>query len=173
MIKSVAAALALAPAIALSPAAALAGTCPWLGEDIAAQAILARPTEVKIERNPVFANARGLVASTTCRFRDAKELVGQLSVAVMEFGSYEAATAAYQKELKSQGARATPAKIGANPAFFTQRPGFSAATCAVKEKRLVFVTHAFSKPVNEMIRKDPDGAVLSTHEVARQVLGKL
>ena len=48
-----------------------------------------------------------------------------------------------------------------------------AASYAVKDKRLVFVNHAFSKGVKEAMAKDPDGAVLSTHEVARQVLGRL
>jgi len=158
---------------ALLPALAFADTCPWLGEDVAAQVILVKPTAVLLEKNPVFGNAQGMVASTTCRFKDAKELVGQLSVIVMEFASYEAATAAYQKELKNQASRAKPSKIGANPAFFTHNPGFSAASYAVKEKRLVFVSHTFSRKVNEAIGKDPDGAVLSTHEVARQALDRL
>jgi hypothetical protein len=160
-------------ATAFLPALACADTCPWLGEDVAAQVMLVKPTEVKLEKNPVFANAQGMIASTTCRFRDANELVGQLSVVVMEFASYEAATAAYRKELKNQDSRAKPSKIGANPAFFTHSPGFSAASYAVKEKRLVFVSHAFSRKVNEAMVKDPEGAVLSTHEVARLALGRL
>lgn len=160
-------------ATAFLPGLACAGTCPWLGDDVAAQVILVKPTEVKLEKNPVFANAQGLIASMTCRFRDANELVGQLSVVVMEFASYEAATAAYRKALDSQESRAKPSKIGANPAFFTHIPGFSAASYAVKEKRLVFVSHAFSRKVNEAMGKDPEGAVLSTHEVARLALDRL
>ena len=163
----------LPAAIALIPFASLAEACPWLSADVAAQVILATPTDSKVEKNPVFGNTKGMEASVTCRFKAADELVGSLSVIVMEFGSYEAATAAYQRELKSQGSRARPSKIGANPAFFTHNPGFSAASYAVKDKRLVFVNHAFSKRVNEAASKDPDGAVLSTHEVARQVLEKL
>lgn len=162
-----------AAALALLPFASLADTCPWLGEDVAAQVLLVKPTEAKVEKNPVFANDRGLVASTTCRFKDANELVGQLAVIVMEFGSYDAATAAYRKELTNQASRAKPSKIGADPAFFTHNPGFSAASYAVKGRQLVFVNHAFGKRVNEAMRKDPDGAVLSTHEVARRVLEKL
>ena len=160
-------------ATAFLPALACADTCPWLGEDVAAQVLLVKPTQATVEKNPVFANDRGLVASTTCRFKDAKELVGQLAVIVMEFRSHDAATAAYQGELKSQSSRAKPAKIDANPAFFTRNPGFSAASYAVKDKRFVFVTHVYSKHVTEAIRKDPDGAALSTHEVMRRVLGKL
>lgn len=163
----------LPAALAFLPFAAPAETCPWLGEDVAAQVILAKPAEAKLERNPVFANDKGLLASTTCRFKEPGELVGQLAVIVMEFGSYDAATAAYQKELKSQGSRARPAKIGADPAFFTQNPGFSAASYAVKGKRLVFVSHVLGKRVKEAMQKDPDGAVLSTHEVARRVLERL
>ena len=158
---------------ALLPALAGADTCPWLGNDVAARVILAEPTAVSLEKNPVFANTQGLVASTTCRFRDARELVGQLSVVVMEYASYEAATAAYQKELKNRASRAVPSKIGANPAYFTHDPGLSATSCAVKEKRLVLVSHDFSRRVAEAIGKDPDGAVLSTHEVARQALDRL
>lgn len=168
-----AAARLLAFLTAAAPAASLAGPCPWVSAEVAAQVILARPAEATVEKNPVFANARAMTASTTCRFKAAGELVGQLAVVVMEFASYEAATAAYQGELKSQGSRAKPAKIGASPAFFTLNPGFSAASYAVKEKRLVFVNHAFGKGVKEAMAKDPDGAVLSTHEVARQVLGRL
>ena len=167
MLKAVLAATALLPALAS------ADTCPWLGDDVAARVILVKPTEVKLEKNPVFANAQGMVASTTCRFKDAKELVGQLSVVVMEFASYEAATAAYRKELKNQASRAKPSKIGANPAFFTHNPGFSAASYAVRDKRLLFVSHTFSRQVNEAMSRDPDGAVLSTHEVARQALDRL
>jgi hypothetical protein len=163
----------LPAALALLPFASLAETCPWLSADVAAQVILAAPTDSKVEKNPVFGNTKGMEASTTCRFKAADELVGQLAVIVMDFGSYEAATAAYQRELQGQGSRAKPSKIGANPAFFTHNPGFSAASYAVKGKRLVFVNHAFSKRVNEAVRKDPDGAVLSTHEVARQVLANL
>lgn len=165
--------IATALALALAPVLASAEACPWLAADVAAQVILATPTDSKVEKNPVFGNAKGMEASATCRFKAADELVGSLSVIVMEFGSYEAATAAYQRELKAQGSLARPTKIGANPAFSTHHPGFSAASHAVKDKRLVFVNHAFSKRVNEAVRKDPDGAVLSTHEVARQVLGKL
>jgi hypothetical protein len=165
--------IATALALALAPLPASAQACPWLSADVAARVILAAPTDSKVEKNPVFGNAKGMESSTTCRFKAADELVGSLAVIVMEFGSYEAATAAYRRELAAQGSRAKPAKIGANPAFLTHNPGFSAASYAVKDKRLVFVNHAFSRRVNEAIGKDPDGAVLSTHEVARQVLGKL
>lgn len=167
------AACLLALLAALAPVAARAAPCPWLSAEVAAQVILAKPAEATVEKNPVFANAKAMTASTTCRFKAAGELVGQLAIVVMEFASYEAATAAYQGELKSQGSRAKPAKLGASPAFFTHNPGFSAASYAVKDKRLVFVNHAFSKRVKEAMAKDPDGAVLSTHEVARQVLGRL
>lgn len=167
------AACLLALLAALAPVAARAAPCPWLSAEVAAQVILAKPAEATVEKNPVFANAKAMTASTTCRFKAAGELVGQLAIVVMEFASYEAATAAYQGELNSQGSRAKPAKLGASPAFFTHNPGFSAASYAVKDKRLVFVNHAFSKGVKEAMAKDPDGAVLSTHEVARQVLGRL
>ena len=163
----------LPAALAILPLASLADTCPWLGEEVAAQVILAKPAGTKVAMDPVFANDKGLLASTTCRFKEAGELVGQLAVVVMEFGSYDAATAAYQKELRSQASRAKPSKIGADPAFFTFNPGFSAASYAVKGKRLVFVSHVLGKRVKEAMQKDPDGAVLSTHEVARRVLEKL
>ncbi len=127
-------------ALALLPFATLADTCPWLGADVASQVILAAPAESKVEKNPVFANAQGLAASTTCRFKEAGELVGQLSVIVMEYTTYDTATT---------------------------------ASWAVKGKRLVFVHHVLGKRVKEAMRKDPDGAVLSTHEVTRHVLEKL
>lgn len=165
--------IATALALALAPVLASAEACPWLSAEVAAQVILATPADSKVEKNPVFGNTKGMEASTTCRFKAADELAGSLSVIVMEFGSYEAATAAYQRELEAQGSRARPSKIGANPAFSTHNPGFSAASYAVKGKRLLFVNHAFSRRVNEAVSKDPDGAVLSTHEVARQVLGRL
>ncbi len=167
MLKTVAACLALLPF------ASLADTCPWLGADAASQVILAATPTVTHQKNPVFANGRGLVASTTCRFQEPGELVGQLAVIVMEFSSYDTATAAYQKELKDQASRAKPSKIGADPAFFTYNPGFSAASYTVKGKQLVFVNHVLGKRVKEAMQKDPDGAVLSTHEVARRVLEKL
>jgi hypothetical protein len=162
-----------AACLALLPAAALAEACPWLGADAASQVILAATPTVTYQKNPVFANTKGLVASSTCRFMESGELVGQLAVVVMEFGSYDAATAAYQKELKDQGARARPAKIGADPAFFTHDTGFSSASYAVKGKQLVFVNHVLGRRVKEAMQKDPDGAVLSTHDVARRVLEKL
>lgn len=102
----------LLAAACLLPLAALADACPWLGSDVAAQVILVKPTEVKLEKDPVPPNSKGLVASTTCRFKGKDEGIGQLSVIVMDFG-------------------------------------------------------------NEATKQDPDGAVLSTHEVARQVLAKL
>lgn len=148
MTPRIAAALALATLPSLAPAIASAEASPRLSGDVAARVLLAEPTESKVERNPVFANAQGLVASTTCRFKDANELVGQ-------------------------GSRARPAKIDANPAFLALNPGSSAASYAVKEKRMVFASHVFGKRVSEALGKDPDGAVLSTHEVARQVPGRL
>ncbi len=162
-----------AACLALLPFASLADTCPWLGADTASQVILAAKPVVTHQKNPVFANSKGLVASTTCRFQEPGELVGQLAVIVMEFSSYDTATAAYQKELKDQASRAKPSKIGADPAFFTFNPGFSAASYAVKGKQFVFVNHVLGKRVKEAMQKDPDGAVLSTHEVARRVLEKL
>ena len=162
-----------AACLALLPATALAEACPWLGSDTASQAILAAAPVVSYQKNPVFANTRGLVASATCRFQEPGELVGQLAVVVMEFSSYDAATAAYQKELKDHGTRARPAKIGADPAFFTHDTGFSSASFAVKGKQLVFVNHVLGRKVKDAMQKDPDGAVLSTHEVARRVLEKL
>lgn len=163
----------LLAAACLLPLAALADTCPWLGSDVAAQVILVKPTEVKLEKDPVPPNSRGLVASTTCRFKGKDEGIGQLSVVIMDFGSEAIAKARYETELKSQASRARPSKIDGNPAFFTMNPGFSGGTFAQKGKYFVFVSHVFSKRVNEATRKDPDGAVLSTHEVARQVLAKL
>lgn len=165
--------IATALALAFFPALASAEACPWLSAEVAAKVILATPSDSKVERSPVFGNTRRMEASTTCRFKAADELTGGLSVIVMEFVSYEAATSAYQGELKAQGSRARPSKIGDNPAFFTQDPGLSAASYAVKGRRLVHVNHAFGKRVNEAVRENPDGAVLSTHEVARQVLERL
>ena len=156
----------------LVPAVALADTCPWLDDKSAAETILATPL-VTVEKNPAPPNSAGGVGSTTCRFKEKGELVGQLSVIVMEFGSEAQAKAAYEKELKSQGSRARPSKLGGQPGFFTQNPGFSAASYTYKGKRFVFVSHPFSKRVNEAIAKNPDAEVLSTHEIARRVLAKL
>ncbi len=162
-----------AAALAALPALALADTCPWLGADVAAQVILARPTEVTLGKDPVPPNDKGLVTSTFCYFKLQGEPAAQLSVRVMDFGNAANAKARYDAELKSQGSRAKPSKIDGNPAFFTMNPGFSGGTFAQKGKHFVFVSHVFSKRVNEAIRKDPDGGPLSTHEVARQVLAKL
>jgi hypothetical protein len=162
----------LALAAALVPALAFADTCPWLDDKSAAETILATP-QVTVEKNPSPSNAAGGVGSTTCRFKEKGELTGQLSVIVMEFGTEAQAKAAYEKELKSQGSRAKPSKVGGQPGFFTQNPGFSAGSFTYKGTRFVFVSHPFSKRVNEAIRKDPDGGPLSTHEIARRVLAKL
>jgi len=158
---------------ALLPLGALADTCPWLGDDVAAQVILVKPTEVKLEKDPVPPNPKGLVSSTTCRFKGKDEGIGQLSVIVMDFGGEANAKARYEAELKSQGSRARPSKLDGNPAFFTMNPGFSGGSFAQKGKWFVFVSHVFSKRVKEATKKDPDGGSLSTHEVARQVLKKL
>ena len=63
-----AAASLLALLTALAPIAARAGPCPWLSAEVAAQVILAKPAEATVEKNPVFANAKAMTASTTCRF---------------------------------------------------------------------------------------------------------
>ncbi len=162
-----------AVAMAALPAFALADTCPWLGDDVAAQVILVKPTEVKLEKDPVPANSNGLVSSTTCRFKGRDEGLGQLSVIVGDFGNEANAKARYDAELKSQASRAKPSKIDGNPAFFTMNRGFSGGTFAQKGRYFVFVSHVFSKRVNEAIKKDPDGGPLSTHEVAKRVLAKL
>ena len=166
-------AIRLLTAACFLPLAALADTCPWLGDDVAAQVILVKPTEMKLEKDPVPPNSKGLVSSTTCRFKGKDEGAGQLSVIVADFGSEANAKARYETELKSQASRAKPSKIDGNPAFFTMNRGFSGGTFAQKGRYFVFVSHAFSKRVNEAIKQDPDGAVLSTHEVARRVLAKL
>jgi hypothetical protein len=160
-------------AATLFPVAALADTCPWLDAKVAAEVILVTPTHVKLEKNPVLPNAGGMVSATTCLFKGADEGLGQLSVIVMEYASEGVAKASYEKELKSQASRARPSKLDGNAAFFTMTPGFSGGSFAVKGKRIVFVSHVFSKRVKESIATDPDGAVLSTHEIARQVLAKL
>ena len=175
MLKTIAAAAGLLPAlsVALFPVPALADTCPWLDAKVAAEAILVRPTQVKLEKNPVLPNAGGMVSSTTCLFKGADEGIGQLSVTVMEYSSEAVAKDSYEKELKNQGSRARPAKLDGNPAFFTMTRGFSGGSFAAKGTRIVFVSHVFSKRVKESMASDPDGAVLSTHEIARQVLGRL
>ena len=160
-------------ALALLPAASLADTCPWIGEDVAAQVILAKPAYAKAERDTPIPNSTGVVATTTCRFKAAGEVSAQLSVIVIDLGNEGNAKARYEGELRSQGSRAKPAKIDGHPAFFTMNRGFSGATFALKGRQVVFVSHVFSKKVNEAIRRDPDGSVLSTHEIARQVLAKL
>lgn len=160
-------------ALAAFPALALADTCPWLGDDVAAQVILAKPTEVRLLKEPVAPNDKGLAAATTCRFKLAGEMVGQLSVTVMDFGGEANAKARYESELKSQASRAKPSKIDGNPAFFTMNRGFSGGTFAQKGRHFVFVSHVFSPRVKDAMKKDPDGASLSTHEVAKRVLAKL
>lgn len=157
----------------LLPLAAIADTCPWLGEDVAAQVILVRPAEVRLEKDPVPPNPKGLVSSTTCRFKGKDEGLGQLSVIVADFGSEANAKARYETELKGQASRAKPSRIDGNPAFFTMNRGFSGGTFAQKGRYFVFVSHVFSARVKEAMKVDPDGASLSTHEVARRVLGKL
>ncbi len=155
------------------PAAAFAESCPWIDAKVAADVILVAPTQITLEKNPVLPGAGGMVASTTCRFKGANEGLGQLSVMVMEYTSDAVAKASYEKELKSQASRAKPAKLDGNPAFFTMTRGFSGGSFALKGNRIVFVSHVFSKRVKDSMDKDPDGAGLSTHEVARRVLGKL
>lgn len=159
--------------VALLPIAALADTCPWLDAKVAAEVILVTPTQITLEKNPVLPGAGGMVASTTCRFKGADEGLGQLSVIVMEYTSEAVARESYDKELKGQASRAKPAKLDGNPAFFTMTPGFSGGSFAVKGKKIVFVSHVFSKRVKASMEKDPDGAGLSTHEVTKQVLAKI
>lgn len=163
----------LLTAACLFPLPALADTCPWLGDDVAAQVILVKPAQVKLEKDPVPPNSRGLVSSTTCRFKGKDEGIGQLSVIVADFGSEASAKARYETELKSQGSRAKPSKIDGNPAFFTMNPGFSGGSFAQKGKYFLFVSHVFSPRVKEATKRDPDGSSLSTHEVAKRVLAKL
>jgi hypothetical protein len=157
----------------LLPAGALAADCPFLDAGVAAQVILVKPTETPVLKEPAPPNDKGMVSSTTCRFKAQGEGIGMLSVIVMDFGSEANAKARYDGELRSQGSRARPAKIEGHPAFFTMNPGFSGGTFAQKGRYFVFVSHNFSTRVNEAIRKDPDGGPLSTHEVARRVLAKL
>lgn len=152
---------------------AFADTCPWLDAKVAADVILVTPTQVTLEKNPVLPGAGGMVASTTCRFKGADEGLGQLSVIVMEYTSEAVAKDSYEKELKGQGSRARPAKLDGKPAFFTMTLGFSGGSFALKGKKIVFVSHVFSKRVKASMEKDPDGAGLSTHEVAKQVLARL
>ena len=160
-------------AFVLLPVASLADTCPWLGEDVAGKVILVKPSEARLIKEPVPPNDKGLASATTCRFKGAGEGLGQLSVTVMDFGTEANAKARYEGELKSQASRARASKIDGNPAFFTMNRGFSGGTFAQKGKHFVFVSHVFSPRVKDAMSKDPDGAVLSTHEVARQVLGRL
>jgi hypothetical protein len=157
----------------LGSSAALADTCPWLDAKVAAEVILVAPNEIKLEKNPVVANDTGLIASTTCRFSDKKVLVGGLSVMVLEYRTETGAKAAYERELSGTGGRVQPAKIEGNAAFMASIPGLSGTSWALKGKKLVRVAHVFSKQVNDSIASNPDGAVLSTHEIARQVLAKL
>jgi len=159
--------------LALCPAIAAAGSCPWLSDEDAALAIALRPTEVRVEKIPVFPNKQELLSSTRCRFADAKEFFGHLSVTVMYYGSYDAATAAYQQELADAAAHANPAMIDATPAFAVEEPGASMKSYAVKERNFVIVTHVFSRRVKEAIGGGPGKGLLSTHEVVRRVLAKL
>ncbi len=157
-------------AAVLLPLTPWAAPCAWLDPKVAAEVILVPPTEVTVVKNPVTGD---MTASTTCFFKAASEGVGQLSVNVMEFSSEAAAKRAYEAELKSQGSRAKPAKLDGAPAFFTMTPGFSGSSFALKGSRIVFVSHVFSSRVKASMEKDPDGEVLSTHDIARRVLTKL
>ena len=161
----------VAAAAALSSAAAWADTCPYLDAKVAAEALLGMPTAITVERGQGAGGGKG--SATTCRFKEAGELVAQLAIIVTAFDAEADATAAYERQLTSQGSRAGKSSIGASPAFFTMNPGFSAASYARKGKQVVYVSHVFGKRVNEAIAKDPDGSVISTHEIAWQVLGKL
>jgi len=163
----------LAIAALLATAPALADTCPWLDDKSAAEVILVPPGQVTVEKDPVAGSKTGLVASTTCRFKDKAEITAQLSVVVMEYASEAQASAAFEGEKKNQGSRAKPAKAGPWPGFFTESRGFSAASTVVKGNKVVFVSHVLSRRVKEAIAKDPDGSVLSTHEIARRVATKL
>ena len=160
-------------AILLFPAVALADTCPWLDDKSAAEVILVPPNQVTHEKNPVTGSKTGMVASTTCRFKDKAEITAQLAVVVMEYGSEAQASAAFEGEKKNQGSRAKPAKAGPWPGFFTETRNFTAASTVVKGNKVIFVSHVLSQRVKDAIAKDPDGAVLSTHEIARRVATKL
>lgn len=163
--------LAIAALLAAEPA--LADTCPWLDDKSAAEVILVPPSQVTLEKNPVTGSKTGMVASTTCRFKDKAEVTAQLAVVVMEYGSEAQAQAAWEGEKKNQGSRAKPAKAGSWPGFFTETRGFTAASTVVKGNKVIFVSHVLSARVKEAIAKDPDGSVLSTHEIARRVATKL
>lgn len=159
-------------AIAIAPAAAFAAEeCPWLSAGTAAKAILVEATQRAVDKNAVHANADGMTASTTCRFRGANEGIGQLTVTVMEFSAEAGANAAYQRELKSQGTRAKVEPLGGLPAFATANPG-AAATFVLKGRKVLHVSHAYSKRVASAVKKSPD-KVLSTQDAAKEAAAKL
>jgi len=162
----------VAVTLALAPAAAFAAEdCPWLSAATAGKAILVDATQRAVEKNAVHANPDGMTASTTCRFRGANEGIGQFTVTVMEFSAEAGANAAYQRELKSQGTRAKVEPLAGLPSFASANPGAS-ATFVLKGRKVLHVSHAYSKRVAAAVKKSPD-KVLSTQEAAREAAAKL
>ena len=154
-------------------ASAVADTCPWLDEKSAAEALLVPPGEVRVEKNPLPADPRGVVSHTTCRFRDTGDPLGQLAVAVWVFGSEAQASAGFDAALKGQSMPPRKAPVAGLPGFFAVTPGLSGNSWVRKGPRLVRVVHVYSRRVKDSIERDPDGAVISTHEIARRVVARL
>lgn len=160
-------------ALLVAAGPALADSCPWLDEKSAAEALLVAPGKVTPEKGPVPADARGLVSITTCRFRDTGDPLGQLAVEVYVFGNDAQASAAFESALKGQSMPPRKAQVAGLPGFFSVVPGLSGSSWVRKGVRLVRVTHVYSRRVKESFARDPDGAVISTHEVARRVAARL
>jgi hypothetical protein len=111
----------------------------------------------------------------TCYFGLPNDGVGLLTVMVAEFDTPAAAQAAFERQRKSAPEGVRNLKGLGRAAFMASSGGgrFADTTYVLLDHRLLRVNHVFGKAAKAAIERDPDGAVIGTHEIARQVLKRL
>lgn len=164
---------ALAVAAAAPPA--LAADCPFLTREQAAAALTALPPAPRVADETPPVKAGGLKRTRTCYFALPDDGIGLLTIMVAEFESRAAAQAAFERQRKSAPEGARPLKGLGQAAFMASSGGgrFADTTYVWLDHRLLRVNHVFGKAAKAAVERDPDGAVIGTHEIARQVLKRL
>lgn len=155
-----------------APLLASAADCPWLTPAAAATALLAKPA-VTFEQHPAPSNTDGMKKVLKCYFADPAEPSGQLGISVIEYDSSASAQRAFDKDKSNRGSNATSLKVAGQPALHSPSAGIASTTHVLKGERILRVTHVYTQKVRAAIKKDPDGAVISTQELARQAVAKL
>lgn len=156
---------------------ALAEDCPFLSRDDVKQAIGEPVKSVNVTRadasSSALANEKGVKSATQCTFAASDDpAYGGFGVLVRVYENAVLAKAAFDRARADAGTGAHSEKFG-DGAFWSIAPGIAGSTTALHGARVVIVTHRYSAKVRQMIDEDPDGGVISTSEIARNVLGKL